>query len=48
MGHIGTHKKMTDFLIPKSPLISGLLAAVVFAGTWLACRLMRFTDDDDE
>ena len=39
---------MPDFLIPQSPLVSGLLAFVVFAGTWAACRLMRFTDYQDD
>lgn len=48
MGRNGTHKKMPDFLIPGSPLVSGLLAAAVFAGTWAACRRMRFTKRDDE
>lgn len=40
---------MPDFLIPHSPWVSGLLALVCLGGTWVACRLLRFTDlDDDE
>lgn len=39
---------MPDFLMPESPLVSGLLAFVSLAGTWLACRLMRYTDADDD
>ena len=35
-----------DALIPGSPLVSGLLAAAVYAGTWLACRRMRVADDE--
>jgi len=38
---------MPDFLIPSSPLLSGLLAFLCLGGTWVACRLLRFTDDDE-
>lgn len=37
-----------SLLLQLSPLVSGLLAAAVFAGTWAACRRMRFTKRDDE
>jgi len=30
--------------MPKSPVVSGLLAAAVYAGTWLACRRMGVVD----
>ena len=33
---------------PKSPVVSGLLAAAVYAGTWLACLRLQFADDDVE
>ena len=32
----------------KTPLVSGLLAFVSLGSTWLACRLMRYTDGDDD
>lgn len=35
---------MLELLIPKSPLVSGLLAAAVYAGTWLACRRLGVVD----
>jgi hypothetical protein len=35
---------MLDLLIPKSPLVSGLLAAAVHAGTWLFCRWVGVAD----
>lgn len=44
MGHVGAHEKMLDLLMPKSPVVSGLLAAAVYAGTWLACRRMGVVD----
>lgn len=47
-GTLGHTKKMPDFLIPKSPLVSGLLAFVSLGSTWLACRMMRYTDGDDD
>mgnify|MGYP000170073864 CR=1 FL=1 len=39
---------MPDFMIPSSPLVSGLVALIFIAGTCLACGLMRFTDSDDD
>lgn len=47
MGPLRGHE-MPDFLIPSSPWLSGLLAFMFIGGTWIACRLMRFTDLDDE
>jgi len=38
---------MIDFLIPSSPLVSGLLALLCLGGTWVACRSMRLADDDE-
>lgn len=39
---------MPDFLIPSSPLVSGLIALAIVGGTWFALRLFTFTDEDDE
>ncbi|MER2537656.1 MAG: hypothetical protein ABTQ26_00290 [Azonexus sp.] len=39
---------LLDLLTPASPLISGLMAFAIMAGTIVALRLMRFTDSDDE
>ena len=43
-----TDMAILEHLIPSSPWVTGLIAVLVLGGTWVACRLMRFTDDDDE
>lgn len=39
---------MPDFLIPKSPLVSGLVALVFAAGNWITARHIKLTDESND
>lgn len=38
---------MIDMLTPSSPWVSAAIAFAFIGGTWIACSIMRFTDDDE-